>query len=210
MRQAIWKFASQHPRKIKLFAEKFIPRDTSCVLGQSKIPSILHTSKESREEALRAYILVYEKTALRRSFEKIRILNGRQRLVPTILPVLGNLFYINFAVDIFQHPTARHSTDLQRFSQIDDFNFQIADLQKIQHLEIVCPRIQSTLRGWVNVDRWAFRAMKIATVSLGLKDVMVMYSNWLDEGSREMLQQIATQEMERLGVKAVVGLEWFG
>src|SRR6187402_1897009 len=65
LRHKIWKLASFYSRRIKLFSGYQIwlaANHSHHVEGQSKVPAILHTSKEARAEGLRYYSLCLEKT----------------------------------------------------------------------------------------------------------------------------------------------------
>jgi len=117
LRDKVWEISSHHPRYIKLFlhnGERESFPDASEVPGQSRIPIVLQVNRESRREAFRHYIRVYERPRYKKiesskasSEVWYRNLNDLLMKRPAVetKAMRPNMLYINFAVDQFlQHP----------------------------------------------------------------------------------------------------------
>lgn len=117
LRDKVWDMVSHHRRDIKLFLHNGVREsfgDSSEVAGQSRIPIVLQVNRESRREALRHYLRVYERPRYKRiegheasSEIWYRTLNDLRMNRPAIetKAMRPNMLYINFVADQFlQHP----------------------------------------------------------------------------------------------------------
>ncbi|KAE9365515.1 hypothetical protein N431DRAFT_473564 [Stipitochalara longipes BDJ] len=117
VRDMIWAIAASEPRMVKLIVGKGSRADTARILdvpGQSRHPAMIHTCRESRAVGLKAYNSVA----------------GFSRR-----PVGRGTDFVNFAVDRFrlQIPSG-HSRPM---THIQEFNFSLEEIRKIQHVDVV-------------------------------------------------------------------------
>jgi 2EXR family len=165
LRNKIWKLASWVGRDLKL---DFIDSTTTTAVSSGNsnfiVPAVLRTSTEARNEALKHYTLVFEKTALNGVVGYLWPRNG-----------LGNGLrgvYVNFSVDRFYHSRmGDYNYFLYHDCAINDYNFDAHTLRHIQHLVF---RIDLTQPSHFYYLDYLFTSGKLA-------DLTVSISSWEPE-----------------------------
>jgi len=141
LRLIIWCLAAREPRDIKLlFLHLRIPDNTDRT--NSKVPSILHTSKEARQAGLRYYQVIYEKVIGR----------GRDGTRGYLWPYAGSTthrrgVYVNFYADTFYHEalSRKYFNNQSWVPKVCDYNFNSLALSRIRYVEFRIPLIRDRI-----------------------------------------------------------------
>ena len=149
LRREIWKHVSFEPRIIKLFDFRGC-FSTRRVGGQSKIPPLLHASKEARSVGLRHYKLCWERSPFGGKSNK-------------------STMYLNFDVDRFRHPF----NGVFPFRRATHYNFDAEDLKNIKFLEFEHDHFDITMPSSIGISAG------ISYVAQ-LEELTFVFHNWLE------------------------------
>jgi 2EXR family len=129
LRVKIWGFACYHQRTLLLsntWQRPIGAEHRESIENNHKVPAVLHTCSESRQEALKCYIICAKRCNID---SDIHSTDGHQS---TTTLCSGKKIYVNFEVDRFLRP----DRDSIFHPSLEGYQLEAKDLAKIQYLDI--------------------------------------------------------------------------
>ncbi|KAK2624132.1 hypothetical protein QTJ16_006766 [Diplocarpon rosae] len=155
IRLQIWGLAAQEPRQLALMnssqlllpanslfrkiklRDSYRPRPGSIlsnrVENQTRLPSIVHASQESREVGLRFYTKIKAKPTLYMSDSQAE--NEKPQGIQARTSEHQDTFFVNFDIDVFEKGISEFFQQRRNLPTQDDYNFPVDVLRKIQRID---------------------------------------------------------------------------